>query len=359
MALCGSFRRSGDRRMSSRAHPTTPAAPTWAGHPFVYAIAWMVAKSHDYGEPLEEGYYGNLTPEQERALKDVWAMLLDIWSQNVERSDELARLGGPQKAHTGQELADASHKKSGAGKQKEAANEPGFRFVTTAVEKYGGRYLAYMFWRTVMMDPPDHFVLRFLRARNFHTNEAVDMLIGALMFRLDISLEDILLQGEYGFRNERGFLDQFRRGISYIQGSTDKNELPIYFIHVGRHYTHEQNMDALQKFIVLSMENSRLLCSPPVEKIIILFDLRGFGLKNADWQAMSFILKCMEAYYPESIRRIYIHSAPWIFKGIWSAIQPLLNEDVQLVCEGPDRLHSHVANPCRYGRHHGLDVAVC
>ena len=111
----------------------------------------MVAKSHDYGEPLEEGYYGNLTPEQERALKDVWAMLLDIWSQNVERSDELARLGGPQKAHTGQELADASHKKSGAGKPKEAANESGFRFVTTAVEKYGGRYLAYMFWRTVMM----------------------------------------------------------------------------------------------------------------------------------------------------------------------------------------------------------------
>ena len=163
-----------------------------------------------------------------------------------------------------------------------------------------------MFWRTVMMDPPDHFVLRFLRARNFHTSEAVDMLIGALMFRLDINLEDILLQGEYGFRNERGFLDQYRRGISYIQGSTEKNELPIYFIHVGRHYTHEQNMDALQKFIVLSMENSRLLCSPPVEKIIILFDLRGFGLKNADWQAMSFILKCMEAYYPESIRRIYI-----------------------------------------------------
>ena len=148
------------------------------------------------------------------------------------------------------------------------------------------------------------------------------------MFRLDINLEDILLQGEYGFRNERGFLDQYRRGISYIQGSTEKNELPIYFIHVGRHYTHEQNMDALQKFIVLSMENSRLLCSPPMEKIIILFDLRGFGLKNADWQAMSFILKCMEAYYPESIRRIYIHSAPWIFKGIWSAIQPLLNEDV-------------------------------
>lgn len=296
--------------------------------PFVYAIARMVAKSHDDGEPLEEGYYGNLTPEQEKALKDVWAMLLDIWSRNVERSDELARLGGPQKAHTGQELGDVSHKKSDAGKQKEAAHEHGCRFITTAVEKYGGRYLAYMFWRTVMMDPPDHFVLRFLRARNFHTSEAVDMLIGALMFRLDINLEDILLQGEYGFRNERGFLDQYRRGISYIQGSTEKNELPIYFIHVGRHYTHEQNMDALQKFIVLSMENSRLLCSPPVEKIIILFDLRGFGLKNADWQAMSFILKCMEAYYPESIRRIYIHSAPWIFKGIWSAIQPLLNEDV-------------------------------
>ena len=51
--------------------------------PFVYAIARMVAKSHDDGEPLEEGYYGNLTPEQEKALKDVWAMLLYIWSRNV------------------------------------------------------------------------------------------------------------------------------------------------------------------------------------------------------------------------------------------------------------------------------------
>lgn len=287
----------------------------------------MGTKTNEHGEVVDEGYYGNCTPSQEEALKKAWSILFDIWARNPERSDELTRQGGAKVAQSGNELSDVTAAKEKEAKQKDSGtNVP---VVDNAVQKYGGKYLHDEFWRTVMMDPPDQFVLRFLRAREFDVHRAVEMLIAALQFRIDINLDELLRRGEAGLQDEKGFLDQFKRGVSYIHGCTNKSELPIYFVHVGRHYTSAQRIETLQKFIVLSMENARMLCTPPMEKAIIVFDLRGFGLKNADWQAITFILKCLEAYYPESLSRIYIHSAPWIFKGIWAALQPLLNERVQ------------------------------
>ncbi len=68
------------------------------------------------------------------------------------------------------------------------------------------------------------------------------------------------------------------------------------------------------------MESFRLLMQPPNDKVVLLFDLTGFGLKNMDWNCILYIVKCLEAYYPESLGTLYIHNAPWIFSGIWSSL---------------------------------------
>lgn len=289
----------------------------------------MRANANAQGSNTGADPFSSLSPEHEKVLKDLWTRLLDVFAQNHERSDELDRLGGPHTARTGQELTANSDSKDSGKKHKESQQVQEYRAVNDAIRKYGGRHLQQMFWRTVMMDAPDHLMLRFLRARDFNVNSALGMLVGALQFRLDVGVDELIHQGELGLRNVKGFLEQYRNRISYIEGSTDQHEMPIYFIHVARHFTNAQPLETMQKFLILALENTRLLCTPPMEKSILVFDLQGFGLKNADWHTIFFIVKCLEAYYPESIQRLYIHCAPWIFRGIWSALQPMLNANVQ------------------------------
>ena len=155
------------------------------------------------------------------------------------------------------------------------------------------------------------------------------MLAAACKFRVEKDVPGIIFKGEEGLKDVPGFLNQFRRGISYIKGNSDKGEFPIYFIHVARHFTSAQKLEVLQQFVLLAMENSRQLTTPPYEKAVVIFDLSGFGLKNMDWQCVLFLVKCLEAYYPESLQRIYVHSAPWIFKGIWQVLQPMLDPVVR------------------------------
>lgn len=83
------------------------------------------------------------------------------------------------------------------------------------------------------------------------------------------------------------------------------------------------------KYVIYAMESFRLLMQPPNDKVVLLFDLTGFGLKNMDWNCILYIVKCLEAYYPESLGTLYIHNAPWIFSGIWKLLGPMLDPVVR------------------------------
>lgn len=107
------------------------------------------------------------------------------------------------------------------------------------------------------------------------------MLAAALKFRFDMDVEGIIRKGEEGLKDVPGFLNQFRRGISYIKGNSEApGEYPVYFIHVARHFTNAQKHEVLQQFVLLAMENARQLTTPPYEKAVVIFDMNGFGLKN-------------------------------------------------------------------------------
>ncbi|PKI82360.1 hypothetical protein MVES1_003511 [Malassezia vespertilionis] len=285
----------------------------------------MPPVTSDLGETIQEGFTGNLSLHQEAQLKGFYRRMFELAEQNVERSEQLDKAGGPKAAQTGTELESNTVSKN-APKDKDGAKKAAeLQAVENAVAKYGGPYLRNAFWNAVQVDSPDMTILRFMRARNFDIDRAFGMAISCNQFRLDMNIDEIMFKGELGLKDVPGFLNQFRRGISYIEGNTDNNELPIYFIHVARHFTNAQKPETLQQFVLMAMEYCRYLYTPPTEKVVIVFDMAGFGLKNMDWNCVLFILKCLEAYYPECLQRIYIHGAPWIFKGIWSMLQPLLD----------------------------------
>lgn len=244
--------------------------------------------------------------------------------------------GGPSKVSKQKDTTPAKNEKD-AGKdipkddkaKEEAKKAEEMKEMNEFIDTYGGPILRTTMWEFTKMDHPDTSVLRFLRARKWDIDRALAMMAAACKFRLEKNITDIIFKGEDGLKDVPGFMNQFRRGISYIKGNTDKMENPIYFIHVARHFTSAQKHEVLQDYVLLAMENARLLTTAPYEKAVVVFDMAGFGLKNMDWQCVLFLVKCLEAYYPESLQRIYVHGAPWIFKGIWQVLQPMLDPVVR------------------------------
>ncbi|PWN52006.1 hypothetical protein IE53DRAFT_385620 [Violaceomyces palustris] len=290
---------------------------------------------NEYGEDVLPAYRGNLSLEQQKSLREMWKRLEELFEKNKEVSEEVYRRGGP--SVVAKDATPAAKNEKDPGKdipkddkaKEEAKRMEEMKEMNEFINKYGGPILKETTWEFTKMDHPDTSLLRFLRARKWDIDRALAMMAAACKFRLEKDVPGIIFKGEEGLKDVPGFLNQFRRGISYIKGNSAKGEYPIYFIHVARHFTSAQKHEVLQQFVLLAMENSRLLTTPPYEKAVVVFDMNGFGLKNMDWQCVLFLVKCLEAYYPESLQRIYVHGAPWIFKGIWQVLQPMLDPVVR------------------------------
>ncbi|EST07337.2 CRAL-TRIO domain protein [Kalmanozyma brasiliensis GHG001] len=294
--------------------------------------------TNDLGEDIQPAYRGNLSDDQQKDLREIWRRLFELFEKKKDVSERVMKEGGPAKVKKGSKSADTGGKDGkDAGKdipkddkaKEEAKKAEEMKEMNEFIDTYGGPILRTTMWEFTKMDHPDTSVLRFLRARKWDIDRALAMLAAACKFRLEKDVAGIIYKGEDGLKDVPGFMNQFRRGISYIKGNTDKMENPIYFIHVARHFTSAQKHEVLQDYVLLAMENARQITTAPYEKAVVVFDMAGFGLKNMDWQCVLFLVKCLEAYYPESLQRIYVHGAPWIFKGIWQVLQPMLDPVVR------------------------------
>lgn len=257
--------------------------------------------------------------------------------ETCENADESEAEGAGKKEGGGGDLGGWDEKKSGpegAGipKDDKAKDELKAKEEQAALDEllntYGPSALRNTFWKFVKMDNPDTDVLRFLRARKWDVSRAFAMMAGCMKWRLDNAVEDLAEAGDLGNASIEKFLDQQRSGKTYAMGTTD-NEQPICYIHVRKHLTWGQPGASMSKYVIYAMESFRLLMQPPNDKVVLLFDLTGFGLKNMDWNCILFIVKCLEAYYPESLGTLYIHNAPWIFSGIWKLLGPMLDPVVR------------------------------
>lgn len=151
------------------------------------------------------------------------------------------------------------------------------------------------------------------------------MLANAIKWRVEVGADKIIEQGEEVLnRDLPGFDLQMKSGKTYIHG-TDRQNRPIYYVHVQLHNPKAQTFEVLRDFTIYGVETGRSFLSPPTNQICLLFDMTGFGLKNMDWQYILFLVKAFEAYYPETLGTLLLHGAPWIFGGIWRVLKPLLD----------------------------------
>ncbi|KAI8869767.1 CRAL/TRIO domain-containing protein [Ramicandelaber brevisporus] len=168
-------------------------------------------------------------------------------------------------------------------------------------------------------DHPDSLLLRILRARKWNLQKAEDMLEELYKWRLDFDVAEVMYSGERSLK--RSILE---KGMTYVTG-LDRLGRPVFYVRVKLNSPRDQTLEEMQRFLVYTMETARLLLHHPVEKACILFDMTDFSLSNMDLPFVKFLIKCLEAYYPESLGILVIYNAPWVFSGVWRIISPLLD----------------------------------
>ena len=80
-----------------------------------------------------------------------------------------------------------------------------------------------------------------------------------------------------------------------------------------------------------SSSSSSATNNDDVETLLGIFDLRGFGPRNADLSFARFLVDACFLYYPRRLGAVLFVDAPWAFKPVWAVVKPLLRKYGALV----------------------------
>lgn len=306
---------------------------------------------------IPPGRVGNLTPEQEEKLFELWRLVFQVCGVEDEGVSEAAAEGAPTalQAQTSTASSDKpkkDKKRLGLFKKKDKKDKEGSaEKVPGSLEaikdsdpddKYGHNKvfqetlanrspesIRASLWSMVKMDHPDQLVLRFLRARKWDVQKALIMLVSTMKWRQDAKVDDdIMLHGEEHFlvqeqagatekdkKFAKDFLDQMRMGKSFSHG-IDKDGRPMTVVRTRLHRAGEQSEESLERYTIYLIETNRHLLSAPVDTGTVIFDMTGFSMANMDYTPVKFMIQCFEANYPESLGVVLVHKAPWVFQGM-------------------------------------------
>ncbi|CRK28598.1 CRAL-TRIO domain-containing protein C3H8.02 like [Verticillium longisporum] len=247
-------------------------------------------------QTVEPGTLGHLTTDEQGKLQEAWKLLLELSGVNSPHDDP---------------PSDVSKDQQSKGTSPEVFRE--------------------RLWGSVRQHHPDAIVLRFLRARKWDVEKAMEMLTSTIDWRHERRMdEEIVRKGEsVAFitspsEDEKNFLAQYRSGKSYVRGS-DMEGRPVYIVKARLHNPSLQSAAAMEAFVLHNVETISLMVKAPNDKTCLVFDLSGFGLRNMDFHVVQFLVQVFEARYPESLGLVLVHNAPFVFWGIWSVIKHWLD----------------------------------
>ena len=250
------------------------------------------------------GRPGNLTPEQEVKLQEMWTATLKVFGLPVLANGINGEPNGhgplaqtESRARAGADGLEKKNKKRGGlfgRKNHDEGDDTDTSTVTDADDKYGQtkelhkvlaneppEKLRQAFWSMVKHDNPDALLLRFLRARKWNVDKALAMLIATMNWRMsEMNVDDdIVRRGEGGAAEDsmsstaavkkdgEDFLAQLRLGKSFLHG-TDKSGRPMCFVRVRLHKQGEQTESSLERYTVYTIETARHLLQANVDTAV-------------------------------------------------------------------------------------------
>ena len=253
------------------------------------------------------GRPGNLTPDQEVKLRELWKVTLKVFGMPFEGdsgANSIVIQNGNSETASQEDQSPQDKKKKRRsmfsrkhhdGNKEDELDGGGHTDASIDSEdKYGQRKefnraiasqspedLRKAFWGMVKNDHPDGLLLRFLRARKWDVERALIMLISTMQWRMhEMHVdEDVIKKGEGGAAAEsqssnaatkkegEDFMAQLRLGKSFLHG-TDREGRPLCFVRARLHKQGEQSEASLERYTVYVIETARLLLSPPVDTAV-------------------------------------------------------------------------------------------
>jgi hypothetical protein len=258
---------------------------------------------------IQPGHLGNLTPEQEGKLREMWALMFQIFgiassdsgtstpsvAQKTSVSDPTLSLESASKQKKGRGLfgrksagGSGDSTPSNSGSTSASGVLPSTSDPSNDKHNLSAAYQAALagmtpaeirsaFWDMSKHDHPDALLLRFLRARKWDVQAAIVMAISALHWRIkDAKVDsDVMFKGESGMQAllkstdakekklGKDFMDQLLMGKSFLYGQ-DKEGRPCCYVRVRLHRAGEQSEESLERFTVWTIETARLMLVYPV-----------------------------------------------------------------------------------------------
>lgn len=166
----------------------------------------------------------------------------------------------------------------------------------------------------------DRMLLRFLRARKFDLDKASKFLVDYFEWRATFGADSIRLE-----QLNKDLLQDTR--IRFM--GQDRVGRPTVVVYPGNHTPGSCNVDDMLRVMVYTLETLLTWMPPEAEKLNIIIDYAGWGLRNVDSAIDRAILRMGSDCFPEILGTAFLLDAPWYFRGVWHVIKPLLDEETR------------------------------
>jgi hypothetical protein len=163
---------------------------------------------------------------------------------------------------------------------------------------------------------------QFLRDRNLDVDAAVNKLARYLAWRADVRPHELTADDVAA---------EAATGKAYLHPFPDAAGRPAVVIRCAKHVIGAAPLRKSVELASTVLDAAVASLPPDSETLVGIFDLRGFGPRNADLAFARFLVDACFLYYPRRLGAVLFVDAPWAFKPVWAIVRPLLKKYAALV----------------------------
>jgi len=110
-------------------------------------------------------------------------------------------------------------------------------------------------------------------------------------------------------------------GPMFVREEKDKDGYKVLVFCLRKHVKVADEVEEMKKVFVSFLEEMRQ--DDVTQRVTLVFDCSGAGLKNVDMDLVKFLVN-MQNYYPNMLAKILIYDLPWILNPVLTVIKALL-----------------------------------
>ncbi|KDP31064.1 hypothetical protein JCGZ_11440 [Jatropha curcas] len=168
----------------------------------------------------------------------------------------------------------------------------------------------------------EDMILWFLKDRKFSVEAAIAKLTRAIKWRQEFGVSKL---------TEESVKNVADTGKAYVHDFLDIYGRPVLVVVPSKHLPDVDDPVENEKLCVFLVEKALAKLPDGKEEILGVFDLRGFGIENADLKFLTFVFDVFYYYYPSRLGEVLFVDAPFVFKPFWQLAKPLLKSYASLV----------------------------